>query len=84
MSDAIVLKLVQEIRQDLPSAGVPKLYVMLKENLLQHGIKIGRDALYDLLGNHGYLIRYRKRKPYTTDSHHHYKKYPNLIRDSFG
>ena len=81
MSDAIVLKLVQEIRQDLPRAGVPKLYFMLKENLLQHSIKMGRDALYELLGTHGYLIRYRRRKPYTTDSNHHYKKYPNLIRD---
>ena len=81
MADAIVLKLVGEIRQELPRAGVPKLQVMLKEKLSQHGIKMGRDALYELLGNHGYLIRYRRRKPYTTDSNHHYKKYPNLIRD---
>jgi transposase InsO family protein len=42
---------------------------------------MGRDALYELLGTHGYLIRYRRRKPYTTDSNHRYKKYPNLIKD---
>jgi putative transposase len=36
--------------------------------------------LYMNLGEHGHLIRYRRRKPYTTNSNHHYKKYPNLIR----
>jgi len=81
MADAIVLKMVKEIRQDLPRAGVPKLHFMLQSKLQQHGIKMGRDALYQLLGEHGYLLRYRRRKPYTTDSNHPYKKYPNLIRD---
>jgi putative transposase len=81
MADALVLKLVQEIRQDLPLAGVPKLHFMLREKLAAHGIKMGRDALYELLGEHGYLLRYRRRKPYTTDSNHPYKKYPNLIRE---
>lgn len=50
MAAAIVLKLVKEIREDLPSAGVPKLHFMLKNKLLAHGIKMGRDALYQLLG----------------------------------
>lgn len=81
MAAAIVLKLVKEIRQDLPRAGVPKLHFMLQEKLAAHGIKMGRDALYRLLGEHGYLLRYCRRKPYTTDSHHRYKKYPNLIRE---
>jgi len=80
MADALALKLVGEIRQDLPRAGVPKLHFMLKDKLLCHGIKMGRDALYELLGEHGYLLRYRRRKPYTTNSNHPYKKYPNLIR----
>lgn len=81
MADAIVLKLVREIRQDLPRAGVPKLHFMLQDKLRAHNIKMGRDALYQLLGEHGYLIRYRRRKPYATDSNHPYKKYPNLIRE---
>jgi putative transposase len=80
MAHAIVLKLVREIRQDLPRAGVPKLHFMLQDKLRAHDIKMGRDALYELLGEHGYLIRYRRHKPYTTNSNHPYKKYPNLIR----
>ena len=81
LTGALVIKLVEEIRKDLPRAGVPKLYHLLKEPLAAHGIKMGRDALYELLGTHGYLIRYRRRKVYTTDSNHPYKKYPNLIRE---
>lgn len=81
MADAIVLKLVREIREDLPRVGGSKLHFMLQNKLQEHSIKMGRDALYELLGAHGYLLRYRKRKPYTTNSNHPYKKYPNLIRE---
>lgn len=81
LTDSIVLKLVAEIRRELPRAGVPKLHYLLQPSLQAHGIKIGRDALYDLLGKYGFLIRYKRRKPYTTDSNHPFKKYPNLIRD---
>jgi transposase InsO family protein len=79
--DALVLKLVGEIRQDLPRCGVDKLYYMLKEKLVAHGIKLGRDSLYKLMGKYGMLVRYRNRKPYTTNSYHHFKKYPNLIKN---
>lgn len=81
MADTLVLKLVKEIREELPRIGAGKLHFMLQEALQAHGIKMGRDALYRLLGEHGYLLRYRRRKPYTTNSNHPYKKYPNLIRD---
>ena len=81
LSNTIVLKLVEEIRNILPRSGVPQLYQKLQQPLADHGIKIGRDALYELLGTHGYLLRYRRRKPYTTDSNHPYKKYPNLIKE---
>lgn len=81
LSNSLILKLVEEIRCDLPRAGVPQLYQKLQQPMADHGIKMGRDGLYDLLGMHGYLLRYRRRKPYTTDSNHRFKKYPNLIKD---
>lgn len=77
---SLILKLVQEIRVDLPRCGTEKLLHLIQPKFIEHGIKIGRDGLYQLLGEHGYLIRFRRRKPYTTNSNHHYKKYPNLIR----
>jgi len=81
LTNAIILKLVEQVRLELPRAGVPQLYQKLQEPMAEHGIKMGRDGLYQLLGTHGYLLRYRRRKPYTTDSNHPYKKYPNLIKD---
>ena len=80
-TEAIVLKLVAEIRKDLPRCGVDKLHYMLQQSFIDHRIKMGRDGLYRLLGTYGLLIRHRKRRPYTTNSNHHYKKYPNLIRE---
>ena len=79
--DALVLKLVAEIRRDLPRCGTDKLHFMLRPAFAIHGIKLGRDGLYRLLGRYGLLVRQRKRKPYTTDSNHHYRRYPNLIRN---
>jgi putative transposase len=78
---ALVLKLVAGIRKDLPRCGTDKLHFMLRSDFNTHGIKLGRDGLYRLLGQYGLLIRQRKRRPYTTDSNHHYRKYPNLIRN---
>lgn len=79
--DAIVLKLVAEIRQDLPRCGADKLHFMLQKSFAEHHIKLGRDGLYRLLAKYGLLIRHRRRKPFTTNSNHPYKKYPNLIRE---
>ena len=78
--DLLILKLVSEIRKDLPRSGVPQLMKLLKTPFREHGIQMGRDALYTLLGEHGYLLRYRRRKAYTTNSNHAYKKYPNVIK----
>lgn len=81
LSDTIVLKLVAELRSELPRVGTRKLLHLLKPKLQEHQIRIGRDKLYELLAHHGYLLRYRRRKAYTTDSNHPYRKYPNLIRE---
>jgi len=80
LTEALILHLVKEIRQNLPRCGTDKLHTMLRDKFREHGIKLGRDKLYALMGNYGLLIRHRNRKPYTTNSFHHYKKYPNLIR----
>jgi transposase InsO family protein len=81
LSETLILKLVSEIRNELPRVGTAKLQHLLSPHLAAHQIKIGRDKLYELLGCHGYLIRHRRRRVYTTDSNHPYHKYPNLIGD---
>ena len=81
MEEVFILKAVKEIRTELPRLGIKKVHFMLSEKLSPHGISIGRDRLYELAGEHGFLLRYRRRKPYTTDSNHPYYKYPNLIQN---
>ncbi|HBR12334.1 MAG TPA: IS3 family transposase [Chryseobacterium sp.] len=77
----LVLKEVLSIRKNHPRIGTRKLYVMLEQFMLEHQIKMGRDALFDLLSLHRLLIRKRRRKITTTQSNHWLKKYPNLIRE---
>jgi putative transposase len=76
----LILSLVREYRSDIPLIGTRKLLFLLMPELEQHGIKIGRDQLFELLRFHGLLIRRRRRTVKTTDSHHWLKKYPNLIK----
>jgi putative transposase len=75
----IVLRLVSDLRASMPMIGTRKILFKIEPMLKEHGIKMGRDQLFDLLRFHGLLIRRRKRGIVTTDSFHWLKKYPNLV-----
>ena len=77
----LILKEVRKIRSLQPVIGGRKLYAILQSFLLQHQIKMGRDALFDLLAAHYLLVRKKKRRVYTTQSFHWLRKYPNCIKD---
>lgn len=77
----LVIGRVTEIRRVQKRIGVRKLHHMLKSFFDEHGIEMGRDALYDLLREHSLLVRKRQvRKPRTTVSLW-WRRYPNLIRE---
>ncbi|MET4141466.1 IS3 family transposase [Pedobacter sp. UYP1] len=76
----LVLKQVAQIREDHRHMGTRKLYELIQPFLLEHQIKIGRDALFDLLSAHGMLVKRYKRRISTTNSYHMYRKFPNLIK----
>ncbi len=61
--------------------GTRKLYELLENFMLTHSIKMGRDALFDLLAANAMLIRKRKRRIQTTYSGHWLRKHPNLVKD---
>ncbi|MDR6567505.1 UNVERIFIED_ORG: transposase InsO family protein [Chitinophaga ginsengisegetis] len=62
----------------MPRLGTRKLYHLLQQHLAPHHVHVGRDHLFDLLAAHHMLVRQRKRKVTTTDSHHWMHKYTNL------
>jgi putative transposase len=77
----IVLNEVANIREVLTQTGTRKLYEHLQPVLLFHQIKMGRDALFDLLRFNGLLIRKTKRFHFTTDSNHYFYTSPNRVKD---
>jgi len=78
----LLLEKVREIREKHPRMGVRKLQERLRPFMSENGIKMGRDALFDLFSAHRMLIRTRRSHIIkTTNSRHWLKKYPNLIVD---
>lgn len=63
----------------MPRLGTRKLYVLLKEDLRERGLKVGRDKLFSLLGNNRLLIRPRESYTKTTGSKHWLRKHKNLV-----
>lgn len=81
LRDEQILELVKTIRSVHPRMGVRKLHEIIKPDMQKFNIKIGRDALFDLLSDNQLLVRKRKRRIKTTNSYHRYHKYKNLIKD---
>lgn len=81
LDEQLVLSAVGQVRQKAKTDrwGVRKLQPLVNQELNCTGIKIGRDSLFDLLRSNNMLVRKRKRKFFTTDSHHWLRKYDNLI-----
>ena len=79
--DHIVYQMVLSIKKDHPRMGTRKIYHLIKPELQRSNIKMGRDALFDLMAANNLKVTKRKRRYITTNSNHVYRKYPNLIRD---
>ncbi len=80
IEESLVLSKVLSIRTDHRVMGGRKLYEKLSPFFLEHKIKMGRDALFNLLAAHGLLVKKKRRRFITTFSNHWLRKWPNLIR----
>ncbi len=80
VAESIILDKVAEIRKDMPKVGGRKLWQEINDSM-PVGLKVGRDALFDLLEVNGLKVKMRIRKTRTTYSNHWMFKWPNLIRD---
>ena len=81
LEEDLVIQQVKRIRKNHRRIGTRKLFEMMQPFLLEHSIKMGRDALFTVLSANHLLVRKRKRRIQTTNSYHWLRKYPNLIRD---
>lgn len=79
VEEELILTEVSLIRSNHKRMGTRKLYEKLAPFMMEHQIKMGRDSLFNLLSANRMLVRKRKRRIHTTQSHHWLRKYANLI-----
>lgn len=77
----IVMQHVIKVRMRMPRLGTRKLYYLIKSELEDLNIKIGRDALFDYLRRENLLITPKKNYIKTTNSKHWLRKHPNLLKE---
>jgi putative transposase len=76
-----VVKLVSEQRMRQPKLGTRKLHYLLRKPLEECGAGMGRDAMFDVLRNARMLVRTPRAYHKTTNSHHHFRRHPNLVKE---
>ena len=75
-----VAQLVRKERQLQPRIGTRKLQALLKEELAEGGVKLGRDRMFEELRARDLLVKRRRGDyPQTTCSGHDLPVFPNLI-----
>ncbi|TAF98645.1 MAG: IS3 family transposase [Cytophagia bacterium] len=80
-NEQLILQQIDAIRKYQPRCGGRKLFIMLQSFFLQHKITMGRDIFFDLLRHNKLLVRKTKRSIHTTNSKHHFRRYPNMVKD---
>ncbi|SDJ84330.1 putative transposase [Variovorax sp. OV700] len=76
-----VIELVRSVRLRQPRLGARKLHHLLKQPLQQASASLGRDALLDVLREAHMLVQPRRAYHKTTDSHHRFRRHPNLLKE---
>ena len=80
-NEHLILQQIDAFRKYQPRCGGRKLFIMLQPFFTQHNITMGRDNFFALLARNRLLVRKRNRNVYTTNSKHHFYRYPNLVKD---
>jgi transposase InsO family protein len=60
--------------------GGKKLYYLLKEDLRKIGRGVGRDKLFEILRCNGLLVKHKRKYVKTTNSHHRFRVYKNMVK----
>jgi len=78
--EQLILEQIDGVRKQQPRCGGRKLFIMLQPFFIQHNINMGRDKFFELLKRNKLLVRRTKRSVHTTNSKHHFYRYPNLVK----
>jgi putative transposase len=75
-----IVKQVQTQRLRQPRLGTRKLHHLLSPQWQASGLRIGRDALFDLLRQRHLLVPMKRAYHKTTNSHHRFHRHPNRLK----
>jgi len=76
----ILYQTVIKYRKLMPRIGGRKLQYLINKELPKE-LQVGRDKFFNWLRDNNLLVRRRRVRVYTTNSHHWLHTYPNLIKD---
>ena len=79
-----VVGLVGAYRSRQPRIGTRKLHHLIQPQLQEAGIVMGRDRLFGVLREARLLVPMRRAYHKTTDSHHRFRRHPNLLKPGEG
>lgn len=80
MNEQFVVNLIKRERSLMPKLGIRKLYKILKTELKNNHIDIGRDLLFSIAKKHHLLVKRKRCYKRTTYSRHGLRTYPNLLK----
>lgn len=75
-----VMGFVREKRLRQPRLGTRKRHNLIRTEP-EVSVKVGRDRLFDILRDRRELVPRRRAYHRTTDSHHRFRRHPNLLKD---
>lgn len=82
VDEELIVQLVRQERQLHPRIGTRKLQVLIRARLIEAGVKVGRDRIFEVLRAQQLLIVPLPREyPQTTSSYHCLPVFTNLIKD---
>ena len=64
----------------MPKLGIRKLHILLKEELKENNIEVGRDLLFTIAKKHDLLIKKKRSYKRTTYSRHGLRTYSNILK----
>lgn len=79
VDEELVVVLVKRERRDQPRVGGRKLKHMLKGDLAEAGVEMGRDRWFDVLRANGLLVERKCGRARTTNSRHSLPVFHNLV-----
>lgn len=79
IDEDLILELVRRERKMQPRLGGRKLLHLLKEDLEDADVEVGRDRFFELLAEHELLVLPKPGRPHTTNSRHSLPVFHNLL-----